>query len=227
MGVLVRVVNDRRVGVLLFGGEVSHDDQGHNRSNISVKHNQRADAVDPHHGGRRVAHHGAGTAGIGSSDDGRQIANMHLALEKLVRHGATDQRSGNVIEEAGEHENHDQHQEATFPVCRQELGQDHRHVALFKMAGEQRKTGEQAEQVGNRHPFMTKMPGKTSHADTGLEAGKNDLVQADREQPGQRHVQRGMVKERHAEQGRCKQDEIDGNATHRRQVTGGKGRNGQ
>lgn len=85
-------------------------------------------------------------------------------------------------------------------------------MALFKMAGKQRKAGEQAEEVGNRHPFMTEESHETGKTGTSLEAGKNDLVQADGKQAGKRNIKRCMMKERHTEQGQAEEDEIDGNA---------------
>ena len=41
---------------------------------------------------------------------------------------------------------------------------------------------------------------EAGHANAGLEAGEDHLVQADRDEAGQRDVERGMVKERDAEQ---------------------------
>ena len=96
-------------------------------------------------------------------------------------------------------------------------------MALLEMAGEQRKAGEQAEQVGDGHPLMAEMADETGNADPGLEAGEQHLVQADGDQAGQRDMERGMVKERHAKQGQGEQDEIDGNAADSRQVASRKG----
>ena len=38
-------------------------------------------------------------------------------------------------------------------------------MALLEMAGEQRKAGEQAEQVGDGHPLMAEMADETGNAD--------------------------------------------------------------
>ena len=85
-------------------------------------------------------------------------------------------------------------------------------MALFEMAGEQRKTRQQTEQVGQHHPLMPKVVGKTKNTLTSLEAGKHDLVQADGKQTGKRNVKGCMMEKRHTEQGQAEEDEIDGNA---------------
>ena len=138
-GVLVSVLDDGAVGVLLLGADEGNDQQGAKGSDIGVENDQGADAVDPHHGGRRVADHRAGAAGVRGGNDGGEETDMHLAAEKLMRHGTADQRRGDVVEEAGEDEDHHQHHETAFPVVRQVLGQDDRHVALLEMAREQAK----------------------------------------------------------------------------------------
>ena len=108
---------------------------------------------------------------------------MHLGLEQLVRHGAADQRGGDVVEEAGENEDHHQHHEAALPVVGQILGQDDRNMALLEVAREQGKAHQQAEQVGQHHPFVLEVPGQTGHAFAGLEAGEQQFVKRDR-RPG-------------------------------------------
>ena len=84
-------------------------------------------------------------------------------------------------------------------------------MALLEMAGEQRKAGEQAEQVGDSDPFVPKVAKETRHANAGFEAGEQDLVEADRGQPGQSDVKRSVMEKRHAQQGQREKDEIDGN----------------
>ena len=74
---------------------------------------------------------------------------------------------------------------------------------------------------------MAEVTGKTHDAGTGLEPGEHDLVQRDGRQPGQRNVERGMVKERDAEQRQSEEDEIDRDATDGRHAVGGKSGNRQ
>src|SRR5574343_1260576 len=126
---------------------------------------------------------------------------MDLALEELVGHGAADEGGGNVVEEAGDDEDHDQQDETALPVVGQELGQDDRDVALFEMAGKKREAGEQAEESGDGHPFVAEVAEPAGDAKPGLEAGEYDLVQADGDQPGECNVEGGVMEQRHTEQG--------------------------
>ena len=151
---------------------------------------------------------------------------MHPGPEQLVSHGAANEGGGDIVEKARDDEDHHQHHETALPVGGQKLRQNHRHVALFKMPGKQRKTGEQAEQIDDRHPFMTQVANEAGKAGAGLETGNPYFVGADREQAGQSNVQRRMVEQRNAEQGQRKEDEFDGNAADRRQIARGKSRQG-
>ena len=103
-----------------------------------------------------------------------------------------------------------------LPIIRHEFGQHCGHMAFFEMPRQQGKPGQQAKQVGNRYPFMSQVPDKTSHTQACLEAGEQDFVEADRKQPGQGDVQGCMVKQRNTEQGQTEQDEIQWNASHHR-----------
>src|SRR2546430_1809260 len=47
----------------------------------------------------RIASHTAGAAGVRGGDDGRKVADMHLAAEHRARDRAADQRRGDVVEE--------------------------------------------------------------------------------------------------------------------------------
>ena len=152
---------------------------------------------------------------------------MHPGAEQLVGHRAADQRRGDVVEEARDDEHHHQHQEAAAPVGRQEARQDHRHVALLEVPRQQRKAGEQAEQVGNGDPLMAQVADEARHPDARLEAGEGDLVEADRREAAEGHVQRDVVEQRDAQQGQRKQDELDGDAADGGDVTRGKGRQGR
>ena len=219
-GVSMGMLDDRRIGVLLLGAKVGSDAQGDHCGAIGVEYIERADTVDPHHRRRRVADHRAGAAGVGGGDNRRQVADMHLGLEQLVRHGAADQRGGDVVEEAGEHENHHQHHEPALPVVGQILGQDGRDVALFEVAREQGKTHEQAEQVGQHHPFVLEVPGQAGRPVAGLETGEQQFVKRDRRQAGQPDVQRVVVKQRNAEQGQRKENEVERDAGDHDQFAG-------
>ena len=57
-------------------------------------------------------------------------------------------------------------------------------------------------------PLVTEVPDQPVKARPGVESGDEHLVQADDGQSGHCHVQRGVVEQRHAEQGQREQDEI-------------------
>ena len=59
MGVLVAVLDDRGVGVLLLGAEVTDDAQGDTGGHVGIQHGEGTDPIDPHHGGGGIPHHGA------------------------------------------------------------------------------------------------------------------------------------------------------------------------
>ena len=150
---------------------------------------------------------------LDGGDDGGEIADMHLAPEHLARHGAADQRGGDVVEKARQHENHHQQHEPALPVVRQERRQHVRDVALLEMARQQRKADQQQEQVGQDHPFVlhAAAPGRAKPGPV-FESGEEQLVDGDGRKPGQRDLQRVVMKERDAQQRQPKQDEVDRDA---------------
>jgi hypothetical protein len=171
-------------------------------------------AGDPHQRGRRVADHREGTAGVRGGHDAGEVADMHLGLEQLVRHGAADQGRGDVVEETGNGPHHDQQDERALPVVGQVLGQDHRHMAFLEMPGEDGEAHQQAEQVDQGHPFMAQVSGETRHPGAGLEPGHRDLVNRNRGDTGQRDIKGLVMEQGDPEQGQREQDEFDGYAEH-------------
>ena len=125
---------------------------------------------------------------------------MNLALEELMRHCAADQRGGDVVEKAREHEHHDEQDETAFPVVREVLGQDDRHMTLFKMPREQRKAHQQTEEIGQNDPFVLEMADQARETGTSLEACEDQLVDRDCCQTGQTDCQSIVMEERDAEQ---------------------------
>jgi hypothetical protein len=163
------------------------------RGDIRLDHVERTDAVQPHHGRRGVADHRAGAAAIRGRDDGGEVADMHLALEHARRHRGADQRSGDIVEEAGQHEDDHQQHEGAHPAFGQQPGQHLRHAAVLEMPGQQRKADQQAQQVGEQHPFVGHVHAESRDAGAGLEPGEHDLVGGDRHQAGQGHLQHVVV----------------------------------
>ena len=68
-----------------------------------------------------------------------------LAAEYRRSRGATDDGSGDVVQKAGQDENHEQQHEPAFPVVGQEAGQHLRRAAVVKMPGQQREPHQQSE----------------------------------------------------------------------------------
>ena len=192
------VGGDRLVAMLLQRGRYAEHHQRDDRGDIGMDDVERIDAVDPHHGGRGVAHHAAGTACVRRSHDRGKVADVHTPLEHAGSDGTADDRGGDVVEETGQHEDQHQQHECALPVIRQVFRQDHWHMALFEMPGKQGKAGEQAEQVGDNDPFVAEMANQAGNPGAGLETGEHDLVQADCCQAGQCHVQRVVVEEGNA-----------------------------
>ena len=83
-----------------------------------------------------------------------EIADVDLAAENVPRHGAADQRRGDVVEEARQHEHDDEQHEAALPVVGQEGRHLVGHAALLEMPRQQRKAHQQQEQVREDHPFV-------------------------------------------------------------------------
>ncbi len=220
------VLDDGRMLVLLQRCRNAEDHQGDGGGDIGVQHVARIDAVDPHHGGGGVAHHAAGAAGVGGGDDGGEIADMHLVAEDDAGDGAADQRGGDVVEKAGEHEDHRQQHEAAFPVVRQVARKRLRHVAFLEMARQQCEAQQQAEQIDQHHPFVAHVRAEAGDTGAVLEAGEDELVGRDGGQPRERHLQRVVVEQGDAQQRQAEQDEIDGDAEQRRTVAGRKRRQG-
>jgi hypothetical protein len=177
-------------------------------ANVGLDHVERADAVQPHHGRRRVAHHRAGAAAVRGRDDGGEVADMHLALEHAGRHRGADQRRRDVVEETGKDEDDHQQHEGAEPAFGQQPGQHLRHPAVLEVPRQQCEADQQAEQVGQQHPFVRHVRAETGDAGAGLEAGEHDLVGGDRHQAGQRHLQYVVMEQGDAEQRRRKEDEV-------------------
>ena len=206
------VFHDRLVGMLLARGNHAEDGQRGERAGIGLEHLAGRHAVDPHHGGGGVAHHAARAAGIAGCHDGRQETDVHLALVQHRSHGAADHGRSDVVEEAGDEEHQDQHHEAALPVIRQVLGQDGGDARLLEVVGQQREAEQQAEQVGNGHPLVAQKAHQPRHTGHAREVRQQQLVQRDDDQARHRHLERVVMKQRHAEQRQCKEEKINRDA---------------
>ena len=70
---------------------------------------------------------------------------------------AADQRRGDVVEERRQHEDHHQQHERALPVVGQQLRQPRRNAAGLEMLRQQREAEQQAQQVGEQHPFVAEV----------------------------------------------------------------------
>ena len=210
-----RIFLDRRVALLLDRrrhGEDQHRDDGRD---IGLHDAERADARDPHHRRGGVADDAAGAAGIRGCDDRREIADVNLALEHVPRNGAADQRGGDVVEEARQHEHQDQQHDAAPPVVRQQCRHRIRNPALLEMPGQQRKSHQQQEQVAERDPLMRHVVAEAAEAGAVFEAGEDELVDDDDGKARQRDLKRLVMEQRDTQQRQRKQDEVDGYSEHK------------
>ena len=198
--------------LLLQRGGNATDDERDARRDVGVQHVERADAVDPHHRGRRIAHDAAGAARVRGRDDRGDVADVQLALEHGAGHRAADQRRGDVVEEARQHEHHDEQHETAAPVVGQVVGQPPRHVAFLEVPRQQREAHQQAEQVREHDPLVVQVAGQPAEARAVRKAGNEQLVERDRRQARERNLQRAVVQQRHAEQRQREQHELERDA---------------
>ena len=133
---------------------------------------------------------------------------MHLVAEHCGGHGATDQRGRDVVEKTRNHEHQHQQHEAAFPVIRQIVRQHGRHIAVFKMFGEQRETEQQPEQVGERDPLVAEVQQQALDTGAGFEAGDAELVERDEDQAAGGYLEGLVVKQRDAKQHAGEENEI-------------------
>jgi hypothetical protein len=69
-------------------------------SDERLQHLERVHSGDPHHRGRRVAHHAARAAGVRGRDDRREVAHVQLVAKHRVRDRTADHCRGDVVQEA-------------------------------------------------------------------------------------------------------------------------------
>ncbi len=167
VGAARRVLEDRRVLVLLERGRNAEDDQRHDRRDVGVEHGERRHAVDPHHRRRRVADDAARAAGVRGGDDRREIADVDLALKTVCAIAPPIMRGGDVVEERRQHEDHHQQDERALPVVRQVIGQQLRDFALLEVVGEQREAHQQAEEVDDDDPLVVEVASEAGEAGAG------------------------------------------------------------
>ena len=182
------------------------------RSDIGFDDAEWADAVNPHHRGCRVADDAAGAAGVRRCDDGSEIADMHLALEDMASNRAADQGRCDVVQKARQHEDDHEQQEPAGPTVRQEPWHLVWDAAVLEVPRQDCKAHQQQEQVGQGHPLVVHLQHETAESLALPEPGEEQLVDGDHREPGQRDLQRLVMKDRDAEQRQAEQNEIDRDA---------------
>jgi hypothetical protein len=158
------------------------------------------------------------TAGIGRCDDRRQVADVDLAAKHRAGDRAADQRGGDVIQEARQHENHEKQHQPAFPVVGQQFWQPLRNAAGLEVLGQQRKAEQQAQQVGEQHPFLAEVIEPAGDAGSFRERRKRDLEQRYHDHAADGDRQRMVVKQRDSDQGQPEQQEIDRHTGNRRRL---------
>jgi hypothetical protein len=186
---------NRRIAMLLQRGRNAEDDHRESGCRVRLEDLQRADAVDPHHRRGRVAHDAPRPAGVRRGDNRREVADVDPAAEHHAGDRPADECGGNVIEEARQHENHDQEDEAALPVARQEARENGRYATCLEVLRQEREAQQQAEQVGEQHPFMGEMRDEARGAGALRKGGEQDLEQRNHRESDRRHPQRVEVKQ--------------------------------
>jgi len=88
------------------------------------------------------------------------------------------------------------------------------------MTRKQRKARQQQEQIGENDPFMRQMRGKPGKT-RPMRKARNKFAECDGGETAQRDRERMPVEQRHAQQDRRKDHELDGEAE---QITASRGR---
>ena len=109
------------------------DQEARDGCDVGLDDTQRADAVDPHHGGGGIADDAACAAGIGGRNDGGKVTDMYFAPEHVPRHGAADQGGGNIVEETRHHEYNGKQNQAAAPAVWQQRRHRVRDSAVLEM----------------------------------------------------------------------------------------------
>jgi hypothetical protein len=198
----VQVTDDRLVPMLLQRGRNTEDEQGDRRSEVGGCDLERADPGNPHHRRRRVADDAAGTAGIRCRDDRRQVADVNPPPEDARRNRPADQRRRDVVEKTRQQPDDQQQDERAQPVRRQQPRQHLRHATVLEVPRQECEADQQAQQIGQQHPFMGHVRGEAGQPVARLETGDHHLVDTDHRQPAEGHLEDVMVKDRHPEQRR-------------------------
>ena len=85
-------------------------------------------------------------------------------------------------------------------------------MAFLEVPREQRKPHQQAEQVGEHHPFRAEVTDETGDAEPLVKAGERELVEHDDREASERDFERAVMQQRHAQQRQREQDELERNA---------------
>src|SRR5438128_1637833 len=101
----LRILFHRGIAVLYKRRGYAVDHEARDGCDISGDDTQRANAVDPHHGGSGITNDAARATSIRGCNDGGEITDMYLPLEHVPGHRAPYQGASNIVEEARQHEN--------------------------------------------------------------------------------------------------------------------------
>src|SRR6266480_6221345 len=125
---------------------------------------------------------------------------MYFAEEDLMSHRPPNQCRCDVVEKTGKQPRYRQQHEAALPIVRKKFWEHNRHVTLFKMTRQQRKTHQQAKQIDQDHPFVLDVSDETHNAIASLKTGERDFIDRDRHQATESNAQGITVEHRYTEQ---------------------------
>src|SRR4051812_38281891 len=126
-----------------------------------------------------------------------------------MRHCSADQRPGDIIEETRKEPYHCQQGETPLPPRGKKLRQHERDAALFEMTRQNRKTGEQTEQVRENDPLVREVRTEPGNTGAAFKSGEPYLVESDRSRATHRDGESATMEKGDAEQGQPEQNEID------------------
>ncbi len=119
---------------------------------------------------------------------------MNLAVKNVASRGAADECSGDIIEEARQHEDDDKQDTTALPVIREEGGHLVGNGAFLEVPRQQREAHQQQEQIRKDGKFVPKVQAEARKAHARFETCEAKLVSGDDRKAGKGDRQGMTVK---------------------------------
>ena len=130
-----------------------------------------------------------------------------------VRHGAADERGRDVVEERREHEDHHEQHEGALSSRRAGSAAAASGISLSsKCRASRANPSSRPSRLTITTHSCPRWKTKPARPAPVLESRKQELVERDHREAGERHLERAVVEERDAEQRQREQDELEWNA---------------